>query len=480
MLPGSQAMGSIEQSLSEAKRDLEATNTQLATMSSAKADLQREEGVAYRELAKLRLDVLARDAMVGDLDASERQARTLLDSHQAAIEALEKEIAEREKAGESVQRERAMLVERHEKLGEQIDAAEAKTQARLATIPEFAAQLALATEAEAVVKRAERKAERARADRVEKGKPFEADALFMYLWQRQYDTAGYRAMPLFRWLDGKVAGLCRYAAARPIYSMLVSLPERLGEHVAEVQGRADVEAERLKVLEREAMAADGVADLAATFDEQDTALAALNADLAKHESAVIELQRRRSELMGGGSENFQKALDILSVAYQRESIRALYQDARATSMPDDDNIVERLEDIAERKHDLKRDSGHLAATQLAQVKRVTELEKIRTDFRQHRFDSGNSTFSDPSLIALVLGQFMKGVLSSGGVWDALRRQQRFEPGRADPGFGSGGLWGSTRKGRGGSPLGPIGGGFGGRSSGGGGVGGGRFKTGGTF
>lgn len=479
MLPGSQAMGTIEQSLSEAKRDLEATNAQLAAMSSAKADLQREEGAAYRELAKLRLDVLARNAMVEDLDASERQARSLLESHQAAIEALEKEIAEREKAGESVQRERAMLVERHEKLGEQIDAAEAKTQARLANIPEFSAQLAIATEAEAVVKRAERKAERARADRVEKGKPFEADALFMYLWQRQYDTAGYRAMPLFRWLDGKVAQLCRYAASRPIYSMLVSLPERLGEHVAEVQGRADVEAERLKSLEREAMTADGVADLAATFDKQEAALAAINADLTKHESTVTELQHQRSELMGGGSENFQKALEILSVAYKRESIRALYDDAKATSMPDDDIIVERLEDISEREHDLERDSGHLAATQLAQVTRVTELEKIRTDFRNQRFDSGNSVFSDPDLISLILSQFMKGVLSSGGVWDALRRQQRFDRGRADPGFGSGGIWTKLGGRRGGSPLGPIGGGFGGRSSGGS-SGGGGFRTGGSF
>jgi hypothetical protein len=259
----------------------------------------------------------------------------------------------------------------------------------------------------------------------------------------------------------------------------------LGEHVAEVQERANVEAERLQALEREAMMADGVADLAATFDEQEATLAALNADLTKHESAVIELQRRRSELIGGGSENFQKALDILSVAYQRENIRALYHDARATSMPDDDIVVERLEDIADRKHDLERDGGHLMTTQSAQVRRVTELEKIRADFRQHRFDGGNSTFSDPSVIALVLGQFMQGVLSSGGVWDALRRQQRFEPGRADPGFGSGGLWGSAGKRRGGSPLGPIGGGFGGRSSGGrssGGrsSGGGGFRTGGTF
>jgi hypothetical protein len=485
MLPGSQALRSIEQSLSEAKRDLEATNGQIAKVSSAKAELQHEESAAYRELAGLRLDVLARDTVVQDLDASERKARSLLENHQAALAALEAEIASGVKSGESLQRQRAELVERLETLGGQIDEAEAKTQSRLAKDPAFTAQLAVAAEAEAVVKRAERKAERAREDRVEKGKPFEASPLFMYLWERGYDTARYRASAPIRWLDGKVARLCRYSAARPIYSMLVSLPERLGEHVDEVRAHAQTETERLESLEREAMEADGVADLAAPFAEQEAALETLTAELNKQEGELAALQRRRSELIGGGSESYRKALDVLSVAYRQESIRALYRDARATSMPDDDIVVERLEDIAEREHDLQQDSGHLAATQVAQVKRITELEKILTDFRNQRFDSGNSKFSDPNLISLILSQFMKGVLSSGGVWDALRRQQRFDRGRADPGFGSGGLWKKLGRRRGGSPLGPIGGGFGGRSSGGrssGGrsSGGGGFRTGGTF
>jgi chromosome segregation ATPase len=132
MLPGSQALRSIEQSLSEAKRDLEATNGQIAKVSSTKAELQHEESAAYRELAGLRLDVLARDTVVQDLDASERKARSLLEDHQAALAALEAEIASGVKSGESLQRQRAELVERLETLGGQIDEAEAKTQSRLA------------------------------------------------------------------------------------------------------------------------------------------------------------------------------------------------------------------------------------------------------------------------------------------------------------------------------------------------------------
>ena len=486
-LSGSQALGSIEQSLNEAKRDLETTNKQLAEAAAAKADLQRQESQAYRELAGLRLDVLARDAMIQELDASERQALSLLDDHKAALAALDTDLAAKAESGESLPPERATLVEQMKSLAERIDEAEAKTQARLADDPAFVAQLEAATAAEAIVKRAERKAEQAREDRAEKGKPYEEDALFMYLWNRGYGTARYRAFPLFRWLDGKVAGLCGYAAARPNYAMLMELPVKLGEHVEEVRARAGQEAERLEDLEREALAADGVADLATSFAELEAGLEALDARIATHDEELAALQHQRSQLMAGEGDSFQKALEVLSAAFRQDGVRALYRDALATSMPDDDIIVERLEDIADRNRDQENDAAHLKAMRVSQAQRVKELDVILNQFRNQRFDSNNSVFSDPALIALILSQFMKGGLSSDGVWDTLRRQQRFEQRRANPRFGSGGLSRRTGRRSGGRPLGPIGGGFGGRSSGGGGfrTGGsirssGGFRTGGSF
>ena len=142
-------------------------------------------------------------------------------------------------------------------------------------------------------------------------------------------------------------------------------------------------------------------------------------------------------------------------------------------MPDDDIVVECLEDIADRKRELERDVADLKSVRKSQDRRISELGAITNKFRSRRFNSGNSMFSDPNLIAMVLGQFMQGMLSSSGLWDTLRRQQRFDRRRANPGFGSGGLRRRSRRSRS-AGLGPIGGGFGGgRSSGG-------FRTGGSF
>ena len=74
MLSGAQALGSIEQGLRQAKDDLKVTDGRLSQVLAAKAELQREEGAAYRELAGLRLDVLSRDAVVREIEASERRA----------------------------------------------------------------------------------------------------------------------------------------------------------------------------------------------------------------------------------------------------------------------------------------------------------------------------------------------------------------------------------------------------------------------
>lgn len=80
----------------------------------------------------------------------------------------------------------------------------------------------------------------AEQDRRPKGKPYEDDSLFRYLWQRRYGTADCRADPFTRLLDGSVATLSGSRAAAANYRMLLEIPKRLSEH-AEVL-RTGVEA----------------------------------------------------------------------------------------------------------------------------------------------------------------------------------------------------------------------------------------------
>ena len=115
-------------------------------------------------------------------------------------------------------------------------------------------------------------ATRAESDREDKRRPYENNRLFSYLWRRRYRFPEYRALPLFRTMDGWVAGLCRYEEAHRDYRMLLEIPDRLRAHADKLLQEAHAETEALAGLERAALAADGVPELAAALAEQLQAL----------------------------------------------------------------------------------------------------------------------------------------------------------------------------------------------------------------
>ena len=105
------------------------------------------------------------------------------------------------------------------------------------------------------------------------------------------------------------------------------------------------------------------------------------------------------------------------------------------------------------------------------------------------------TKSSGPLVALMLSNFLDGLLARKTLWKVLQQQQRYRPRHSDPTFGSGGFGRGTVWGGGVGDIGDLGdifghlgrGGFG-RRRGGGGFGGtrggrsggGGFRTGGGF
>src|SRR5690606_16701311 len=115
---------------------------------------------------------------------------------------------------------------RVEVAAEVLDDREGDVQERLASDEAYRAQLERAERADAIADEAERKTADAEQDRATKGAPYEADALFMYLWRRGYGTPAYSASPLARLLDRWVARRVRYDGARQNYWMLQEIPVR--------------------------------------------------------------------------------------------------------------------------------------------------------------------------------------------------------------------------------------------------------------
>jgi len=72
-----------------------------------------------------------------------------------------------------------------------------------------------------------------------------------------------------------------------------------------------------------------------------------------------------------------------------------------------------------------------------QASKLTELEVVRRNFKNSRFDDVRSGFNNQRLLNDVLSQFVSGLVDGSDLWSVLKRNQRYRQTRSSPDFGSG-------------------------------------------
>ena len=201
MISGRNAFAFIEDSLNNERNSIDTAERRIAEVGSQLLKIQGTRVADYRELARLRVDMMARGNMITSIDVVSRQVAAALEARKTVEARLNTRI-------DALQSERAALeVEREnqrkklEKAAEALDVAEAATQARLDADPDYLAQEERVREAERIAMHAEEKAAQSEQEMDEKGQSYTDDALFMYLWGRHYGTPQYRAWP-HHTLDG--------------------------------------------------------------------------------------------------------------------------------------------------------------------------------------------------------------------------------------------------------------------------------------
>lgn len=422
MISGRETLGSIEAELRSQRQAVAQLDERLAAGSARLLELSKAQAGDYRELARLRVSTLAAGRVSADLDAAEQRVDALLRSREASVQQVADDIADAEDARASLEADRATASAALEAAAAALDAAEARTQARLEGVASYRAQLERAREAERIAKHADDKATMSEAEQDEKGRAYREDPLFVYLWRRHYGTPQYRALPLFRWLDDKVARHAHFLDARPDYARLLEIPARLREHAGAKRRAADEAYEALHELDRQAREEDGIPRLEAGEAE-----------------------------------------------------------ARATPFPEDDVLVGRLADAQEEQQRIQTGAQELNRALRERRERLARLESLAVEFKRRQYDQPGQGFRDGPVVSSVVTNVLGGILNSDALWRVLEQQRRYQPPRTDTTFGSGGFgrgspWGGGSHPRGRGPSSGRGGGGGatpGRSRGG-------FRTGGKF
>jgi hypothetical protein len=479
MISGRDAFSKLHEALTGARRDEDRLVAMLNSATEEAARLRAEQAEAFRALARIRLDELSGKEVQGALDAAEDAALTLLDRRRKELEvaarrrrSLLDEIAEAQSA-------RNAALAAVEAALEKVDDLREQTQARLENDEEWVAQRRALTLAKQVAEAAAEKAARSEAEKAEKKRPYEADALFMYLWRRGFGTPAYRAFPLARFLDGRVARLIGYLEARPNYFMLNEIPLRLREHAERLGEEAEEAAAKLAAIERRALEADGILPLEAALAEAENRAAETERHIASKEEELARLEAEEHAALAAGTDPvMREALDLVAGSLAREDLHDLHRKALETPTPEDEKIVARLKDLRTKivRVDSQIEETRKAALEIAGKRE--ELERSSKDFRRKGYDDPFGEFVNERVIVQVIAGILQGLLSSRDLEKVLRDGFQRRPPRTRGGFGGGiklpggGPWGAGRK------MGGSWGGGGLRT--GGSMRGGGFKTGGKF
>lgn len=468
MLTGRKALRNIDNNIAGTRRQLQKLSGEIDRARIKLMGLRSNESNAYKRLASLRVQQIANDPGLQDLDRAEKHVRDLLNSRETALHALVSDIeASADRQGEledKRQNQADVLADAAERLDQQ----QAKTQSRLADDEGYQEQIWAVERADSMAKHAEEKTLLALEDEVKKGEPYKEDALFMYLWERGYGTSRYKAWPLVRFLDGWVARLIRFETARVNYNLLTQIPQKLSLHADGLRDSVQQETQKLIELEQKAAQEDGIPALAKNVDDREKEMADLDAALEEEEQNYADLLQQQSKFDRGEDPYFGRAVDVIVEELKKDSFRDLKERARQTPEREDDQIISELDTIDSHRDELAEHIKEQEQKRRGKESRLHELEAVRRRFKSHHYDAVNSQFPDSRDFDDSLGGFLGGILSSDEFWRVVKSGQRFRRPRSQPVFGSGGF-----KGRRSSNVWKNSG-WGGRGGGGG------FKTGGGF
>jgi len=464
MLTGAQTLTYVDEALTKLRARLADLDAQMQDVGSKLTSEQRRELELYGRLAELRLETIRRDDLEGERRRGDAEVQALIEQRDAAAASLKPRLEAAEAALARSEAERLARQRNVEAASAELDRAESEAQRRLSEDADYRAALERARLAALMAEQSEAKAGHAAEDRAEKGRPYETDPLFNYLWKRGYGTSAYRANPLARLLDAWVARLCGYRASRPNYARLLEIPERLAEHAKRQQDGASATVAALDPFEERAADAADVPERRSALEAAQAAVRETDTAIMAQEAELNGMMEQRAAFAEGRDEFSERGARILEDALRRDGIRVLRDRAARTADPEDDVLVDELADVQDERKALEGSFAQQRALHANQLAHLHELEDVRRQFKSRQYDDVHSEFANSALLAAMFVQFLRGETSGNALWQTIEREQRYRRVQADPRFGSaryrgpqsspwripgGGQWRMPRRGGGG-------------------------------
>ena len=440
MLTGIQALSHIDQSLQTAKKEIHRIDNELSQLTALLTENRQYQSKTLSQIAQIRLSSISDGSLLDRLNSADKEALTLLEQRQQSVSRLEKTIQTQTAQQDKLEQERNELLNQANQLSESLAEKESSIQNTLSTDKNYLAALDRAKESDAIADEAERKAHDSAESLEEKGKPYQADDLFMYLWKRKYGTTEYKNYnPITRLLDDWVARKIKYSDSRANYWNIQEIPKRLLQHAETARSQSEAMIDDVQILEEKALKEGGAKATRMKLDDLHKKINQHDNDISAQEEHLNKLLHQHGEFASGEDLEMQRSLEVLSSAMKHQNLTGLRQIVNSTRSDDDDYLLGELKRYQSQQEDIQDDISRLRTAHNTKLSRLKELEDVRRNFKRHRYDDMRSGFGNDALIGSVLGQFLEGLVSGSEVWRVIQRNQRHRDVGAWPDFGSGSL-----------------------------------------
>ena len=231
--------------------------------------------------------------------------------------------------------------------------------------------------------------------------------------------------------------MINYNETRVNYWNLIEIPKRLEDHADHVASLADDEHEALQQLEMDALDKEGASELGLSVDKARDELDECDDEIEVLEAQLNEVIAKRSTFIAGEDAYLKKSLSTISKALQSNNMAAINRYVLATHSQTDDQLVHDLQGIDNQLASALDNLSDVKKLHSNQTSKLTELEMVRRNFKNARFDDVRSGFNNQRLLTDVLSQFISGLVDGSDLWNVLKRNQRYRQTQSSPDFGSG-------------------------------------------
>lgn len=417
----------LERAVGRVRRQLDEHVVNLTALDQQVSDLVARRGGALLDLARHYLPDMTRETVERTFAEVRDDLREILARKQRRERELQDQLAAAERSADEQEAELGRVTELLNAKVAEREKLEALVAERLHGSDEFKRLSEQAIAAETELERNEERVAESKTEAAKKLPSYERSRLFKYLYDAGYGTSRYQGKGLTRRIDGWVARMIDYPAARRGYDFLRVTPELMEKEVSRRRDEFNELMSQVELIEDRVSDEVGLTDVMRAGQELGAQRDRAVSTVAKAQDEALGLQKSLAALAGSQNEFYAQGLARMQNFLGNLPPGRLESQSRSTPEREDDAIVAEVSFLQGQLNDADQRSALLARDRAAWDERLGGLQSVLQRFRKAEFDSRRSQFVRELDADELTERFIAGQLGAAEMWSRLEGAQHFTP-----------------------------------------------------